>query len=83
MADMVKKSSKKAVTNEKIFDLLISMDERMADMKEGLGSLKRDVEEIKDVVKPLSKAFDEDSQKLMQHERRITVVEGKLGLPTR
>jgi hypothetical protein len=86
---MAKKSTKTAVTNEKIMGYLVGIDERMvtkddlAVVKEGLEVLKQDVKDIKDVVKPLSKAFDKDAKTTVQHEIRITAIERKLGVPTK
>ncbi len=45
--------------------------------------LERFKEEILDEVRPLSKALDKDSKTVIDHGRRITVLERKVGIPTK
>lgn len=42
--------------------------------------MKSEIVEIKDVLYPLAKAFDIDSQAVVEHGRRLTRVESHLGL---
>ncbi len=41
--------------------------------------IKTDIGEMKDVLYPLAKAFDIDSEKLIDHNKRIVRVEKHLG----
>ncbi len=90
---MAKKSGKIAVTNEKIMVFLVDMDERMTNMderivdisermatKDGLELLRQ---EIKADTKPLSDAVDKDAKTVVEHGKRITVLERKVGVLTK
>lgn len=99
---MVKKQKMGPVTNEKIFGLLLDMDERMvtkedlahvlknyptkADLAETVKDLARKSdlekfkEEILDEVRPLSKAIDKDARTIINHSRRIVVLEQRAGI---
>lgn len=111
MADMVKKTKKRPVTNEKIFELLLDVDERItgtdervkgmderivtkddlanvlkhyptkADLAETVKDLARksDLEKLRgdiaEEVRPVVKAFDKDAVTLIDHGKRIVVLE--------
>lgn len=81
MAHMAKKNIKGVVTTEDIMQVLLDMDERMA-TKDDLKNFatKMDMERIKEeILAPLIKAVDKDAEMVVKHEKRITVLERKLG----
>ena len=80
---MVKKAAKTAVTNEKILGFLVNMDERMNAIHERMATkdhVEQAKDEIMDVVKPISDAVDKDAKTVVNHGRRITVIERKVGI---
>lgn len=52
----------------------------LRDVKSDIKEIKLDITDIKDVLYPLAKAFDIDSQTVVDHGRRLTRVESHLGL---
>ena len=86
MVHMAKKATKTGtVTNEKIFGLLLDMDERMAtkaDLRDY--STKNDLERVKDeildIIKPIGRAVDKDAETIFNHGKRIVVLERKAGV---
>lgn len=102
---MEKKSEKRGVTNEKIMEVLLDMDERMvtkedltealkdyptkADLSETLkdfakkADLERFKEEILDEVRPIGKAVDKDAVTVVDHGKRIVVLERRVGVVTK
>lgn len=96
MADMAKTSGKKAVTNEKIMGFLVEMDEKVSDMQEKMvtkadladtlkdyatrNDLERVKDEILDAMEPIIKAVDRDAETVINHGKRITVLERRAGV---
>ncbi len=85
---MVKKSAKRSVTNEKIMEVLLDMDERMATKDDLRGyATKNDLERVKDeildVIKPVMKAVDGDAETIINHGKRIVVLERRAGIATK
>lgn len=82
------KQKKGPVTNEKIFGLLLDMDERMA-TKANLrdyptkNDFERVKDEILDIVKPIGKAVDKDAETIVNHGKRIVILERKAGAVAR
>lgn len=83
MAHMVKKDGKGAVTKEKILEVILDMNERMA-TKEDIAQVKNDIQrakaELLDVIEPIGKAVDKDAVTIVKHEKRITILERKVGV---
>ena len=71
------KNPKKSVSNEMIFDTLLSMNERMNDFSTK-GELEKVKEEILEELRPIAKAVDADAVTILNHERRLSHVEQKL-----
>lgn len=85
MARMTKKSNKGSATTDKIMEVLLDMDERMA-TKEDLKNFatKMDLEKMKDeILAPLMKAVDKDAETIINHGKRITVLERRAGMATK
>lgn len=83
---MVKKSVKRGVTNEKIMEVLLDMDERMA-TKDELERVKNNLERVKaeilEVIEPIGKAVDKDAVSIVNHEKRISVLERRVGVSSK
>jgi len=88
MPIMIKKSATGGVTSEKIMEVLLDMDERMA-TKDDLRNYatKNDLERVKgeilDVLKPVVKAVDKAAVTIVNHGKRISVLERKTGAITK
>ena len=94
MARMVKKSESGAVTTEKILEVVLDMNERMV-TKDDLERVKVELEDNFDkklgrvksdlirVIEPISKAVDIDAETIVKHEKRITLLERKVGMTTK
>ncbi|OGG51936.1 hypothetical protein A3C18_01705 [Candidatus Kaiserbacteria bacterium RIFCSPHIGHO2_02_FULL_54_11b] len=102
---MVKKTSKKGVTNEKIMEALLDMDERMVtkedlrkafkdfptkvDLADTLkdfakkSDLEKFKEDILEEVRPIARAVDKDAVTSIDHGKRITILERKVGVTTK
>lgn len=109
---MAKKSKKGPATNEKIFGLLLDVEERITDIDERMATkadikkavqsieermttkadlrdyatkndLERVKDEILDVFKPVVDAVDKDAQTVVDHGKRIVVLERKTGVIAR
>lgn len=52
-----------------------------AEMQTGFRELRAEIIEIKEVLEPLVKAFDNDAQKIVEHDRRIERLETHVGIP--
>lgn len=84
---MATKSKKGPVTNEKIFGLLLDMDERITNMDERIIEIKEnmatkdDLERQKEeIIDPIVKAVDKDAKTIFDHGKRIVVLERKAGV---
>jgi len=90
---MAKKSTKRGVTNEKIMSLLVDMDERATNMDERVVDIskrmatKDDLENLKqeilEEIRPVSDAVDKDAKTVMEHGKRIIVLERRVGITTK
>ena len=75
----------KGVTNGKIMGFLVEMDERVTNMGEQITEIrttmatKDDLEllrqDIRDEMEPFRFAVDKDAKTIVDHEKRITVLE--------
>ncbi|MDP3646135.1 MAG: hypothetical protein Q8R25_03535 [bacterium] len=87
------------VTNEKIMEILLDMDERMLtkeDLTEALkdyptkadladtvkdfakkSDLEKFKEDILEEIRPISKAVDKDAETVIDHEKRLVILERK------
>ena len=78
-------AKKTGVTNEKIMEVLLDMDERMA-TKDDLTSYatKNDIEKVKEdileEIRPIAKAVDKDAEIVIDHGKRIVALERKTGI---
>lgn len=57
-----------------------SVHSELKEVKSDIKEIKSEIIDMKDVLYPLAKAFDVDSQTLVEHDRRLSRVEGHLGL---
>lgn len=93
IADMIKTSGKKGVTNEKIMGLLVTMDERMTNMDDRITDIKTQMatkddlvrvkQELTSEIRAGSKAVDKDAVTVVSHGKRITVLERRAGVVTK
>ncbi len=99
IARMAKRRSKAGVTNEKMMEVLLDMDERVisidermvtkADLADTLknlatkNDLKKFKEDVLEEVRPIAKAVDKDAVAVVNHEKRIAVLERKVGIATK
>ena len=87
---MVKKVAKEDVTTEKILEIVLDINERMA-TKDDLQQFRDEAEEKFDSLKEgltleiraVSKAVDRDAETVIQHGKRIIVLERKVGVATK
>lgn len=83
-------AKKKPVTNEKIMEVLLEMDERMTNMDERVTDMskrmatKDDLADVKEdilkEIRPIARAVDKDAVTILSHEKRITALEKKAAL---
>ena len=78
------------VTSGRILEVVLDMNERMAtkdDLERLRGNLEWKIEDAKSElmaeITPLSKAIDKDAKTVVAHEKRITVLERKVGVVTK
>jgi hypothetical protein len=82
-------AKKESVTNEKIMEVLLDMNERMV-TKDDLTDIlkdyptKTDLERMKiEIIEPIIKAVDKDAEIIYSHGKRITALERKIGITTK
>ncbi|MBI5457760.1 hypothetical protein HY971_03480 [Candidatus Kaiserbacteria bacterium] len=83
---MAKKTSKKGVTTEKILEVVLDMNERMAtkdDLEKVKNQLNLRIEEVLEEMEPIRKAVDKDAEMVVNHGKRITVLERRMGVATK
>ena len=51
------------------------------EMQTGFRELRTEIAEIKGILEPLAKAFDNDAEKIVEHDRRIELLEEHVGIP--
>ncbi len=56
------------------------VDSRL-EMQTGFRELRAEATEIKEILEPLVKAFDNDAEKIIEHDRRIGRLEDHVAIP--
>jgi archaellum component FlaC len=51
----------------------------ISEIRKEISGVHRTIDNIESVIEPLSTAFDKDAVKILQHDRRITRIEKRLG----
>lgn len=52
----------------------------IGELRDGLAEVRQKIEDVDVTLQPLSAAFDKDTVKTIEHDRRLTRVEKHLGL---
>ncbi|MDP2367241.1 hypothetical protein [Rhodoferax sp.] len=50
------------------------------EMQTGFREIRSEISGIKEILEPLAKAFDNDAETIIEHDRRISRLEGQLGI---
>lgn len=56
----------------------VAVAEDIVELRQRIGALESGQEKILEALEPLSKAYDKDSETILNHEKRITRIEKQL-----
>lgn len=66
---------------EFVVERLGNVSSELRDMRVEMKTMALEITGIKEVLEPLAKAFDDDAQKIVEHDRRIERLEEHAGFP--